>query len=129
MLSIPWIPFCYITPHDAHLKTSFPLLDQVPTTKHLQTQGGFDSGAELCSSGQYFLLSPVSESLLTISQCSSVIPAWEITLCHTHPWVSSDAVCRNDETIHCRYTSTGDQHAPLPHQVVLRFFYLIVAWK
>lgn len=55
------------------LKTSFPLTDLVPTTKHLQTQGKFDSGAELHSSGQYFLPFPVSESFLILSRCPSAV--------------------------------------------------------
>lgn len=69
------------------LKTSFRLTDLVPTTKHLQRQGKFDSGAELCSSGQYFLPFPVSESFLTLSQCPLCCyllqqrKKWELMVC------------------------------------------------
>lgn len=63
--------------HDASwmliLKASFPLTDLVSTTKHLQSQGKFDSGAELCSSGQCFLPFPVSESFLALSRCPSAV--------------------------------------------------------
>lgn len=41
----------------------------VLTIKHLQTQRKLDLGAQLCSSGQYFLSFMVSKSLCTFPQC------------------------------------------------------------